>query len=396
MTAFRRLGGAFLAIAAAAMPAPATSQTAEQDAQSNAPAAQPVGPRELQNFNLQGTVTRPADPAPAPRASAPATRPPAASRSTTAETRTVAPARASAETVAEAPPSSSARTASGASPRTPQARSEAPSLSSVTVSLPPADSVSGTTVTPAAASSDFAADPDAGTFAPAQGPSLWPWLLAAVALGAGGAFLFWRRSSREAFAGGPQVDAFVAPEPPPPRPEAAPPQSTGIVSTRLRPWIDIEFTPLRCVVEEAQVRFEFELGLFNSGSGPARDVLIEAVMINASGTQDREIGAFFAKPAGVGERIPGIPPLKRITLRPQVTVPMDQVRVLEAAGRRVFVPLIAFNALYRWGGGEGQTSAVYLLGRDTKGEKMAPFRLDLGPRLFRAVAARVLPDAIRK
>jgi hypothetical protein len=61
----------------------------------------------------------------------------------------------------------------------------------------------------------------------------------------------------------------------------------------------------------------------------------------------------------------------------------------------VFVPLIAFNALYRWGSGEGQTSASYLLGRDTKGEKMGPFRIDLGPRIFRSVAGRLLPTGIR-
>jgi len=60
------------------------------------------------------------------------------------------------------------------------------------------------------------------------------------------------------------------------------------------------------------------------------------------------------------------------------------------------VPLIAFNALYSWSGGEGQTSASYLLGRDTKSEKLAPFRLDLGPRIVRSVGARPLPIAVRK
>ena len=75
-------------------------------------------------------------------------------------------------------------------------------------------------------------------------------------------------------------------------------------------------------------------------------------------------------------------------LRSQVVAPRDNVQVLEIGERQVCIPLIAFNALYRWSAGEGQTSAAYLLGRDTKGEKMAPFRLDLGPRVFRAVGAR--------
>ena len=61
------------------------------------------------------------------------------------------------------------------------------------------------------------------------------------------------------------------------------------------------------------------------------------------------------------------------------------------AGKQVFLPVMAFNALYGWGGGEGQTSATYLLGRDARADKLDPFRLDLGPRIFRTVAARLLP-----
>jgi hypothetical protein len=230
-----------------------------------------------------------------------------------------------------------------------------------------------------------------------------------MVLGGGGAFLFWRRTHhREAFAGGPQIDAFVAPQPsaraprpatapvpaPPAKPAPAPP-SLGIVSTRLRPWIDLTFAPLRCIVEDERVTFDFELAMYNSGSAPARDVLIEASMFNAGPTQDQEIQAFFDRPVGEGERIAAIPPLKSIKLRPQFSVARSEIRVLEASGRHVFVPLLALNAVYRWGSGEGQTSVAYLLGRDTKGEKMAPFRLDLGARVFRGVGQRALPIAIR-
>jgi hypothetical protein len=71
------------------------------------------------------------------------------------------------------------------------------------------------------------------------------------------------------------------------------------------------------------------------------------------------------------------------------------VQLFEVAGRQVFVPLIGFNILYRWGGGEGQTSNGFLLGRDTQGEKLAPFRIDLGPRVFRGLGARPLPQGVR-
>ena len=68
----------------------------------------------------------------------------------------------------------------------------------------------------------------------------------------------------------------------------------------------------------------------------------------------------------------------------------------EVAGRKLFVPLVGVNALYRWSGGEGQTSASYLVGRDNDGEKMAPLRLDLGPRVFRGLGAREHNVRVRK
>ena len=141
---------------------------------------------------------------------------------------------------------------------------------------------------------------------------------------------------------------------------------------------------------------EFELDLMNSGNGPARAVLVEATMFNAGPKQDSEIESFFAHPVGEGDRIPLIEPLKRMVLRPKVVIAREHVQEYEVAGRKVFVPLIAFNALYLWSGGEGQSSISYLIGRDTKGEKMAPIRLDLGSRVFRGLGARAMPTGVRK
>ena len=305
-----------------------------------------------------------------------------------------------------------------------EAPRQTPPSSSITVALPPFGASNGRTSSAAAlpaASSLTDTEGATGKLAPERGLPLWPWLLAALALGAGGAFLFWRSRSREAFAGGPQLDVFragaraasaaptestatrrrsalleapqSAPVPTPKRPSPAIPG--GVVSTGLRPRIEIALEPLRCIVDETRVTFEFEIDLFNAGNAPARGVLVEASMFNAGPTQETDIGVFFARPDGEGERIAAIPPLQRMTLRSQVVAPRDNLQVLEIGERQVCIPLIAFNALYRWNAGEGQTSAAYLLGRDTKGEKMAPFRLDLGPRVFRAVGARLLPNEVK-
>ena len=114
-------------------------------------------------------------------------------------------------------------------------------------------------------------------------------------LGAGGAFLFWRNRSREAFAGGPQFDAFVAPEPtPPPRP--APAAGSGRPRPRHRSassrracgrGSSSASSPVAASSRTTRSRFEFELALQNSGSAPARAVLVEASLLNAGPYQER-------------------------------------------------------------------------------------------------------------
>lgn len=411
------MGKLLLAAAALAL-APAAALAQETPPAGSAPPADSVGPRELQNFSLSGTVTRPSDQSVPVQATPQKRQPRSEAQSPSAPTqRAAAPTETGARRSSPALSAPQHAESASAEPgRAQQPRQQAAepvrqsaSSASVTVALPKLGPASGTgkaTATPASAPA-FAPDPPTtGTLAPEHKLSLLPWLLAAIALGAGGAFLFWRNRQRAAFAG-PQFDLFTAPEPvpapqpapapapTPPAPRSPPASIPGVVSTRLRPWIDIGFQPVRCVLEDNRVTVDFEIELFNSGSAPARAVLVEAILINAGPRQDSEIASFFGNPVGEGERIVVIPPLKRVSLRTQVAAPREQMQAYELGGHQVFVPLIAFNALYRWSGGEGQTSASYLIGRDTKGEKMGPFRLDLGPHIFRGVAARPLPAAVR-
>ena len=140
---------------------------------------------------------------------------------------------------------------------------------------------------------------------------------------------------------------------------------------------------------------EFELDLFNGGTAPARAVLAEASIFNVGANQEQELAAFFARPVGAGNRIDAIPPLKRLTFTSRVVAPRDAIQEYELAGRKSFVPVIAFNALYEWSSGSGQTSAAFLVGRDTGGEKLGPLRLDLGPREVRGLGARALPTGLK-
>jgi hypothetical protein len=394
MRAVLRLTVALFAAALSLAPSLALAQNSAQPP-GNTASPDTVGPRELQNFNLNGTVTRPADTMPAPVTQAPKRQP-----STT-------PVESGATTASSAPTSRRAT----AQPPAIARGNPAPARAEQSPSLGPS-STAHTTTTAAGASQPAAPPADDATStppAPDQKFLLWPWLLLAGLVGAAAAFFLWRRSTREALADGPSIESYVAPEPAPqPAPRAAPaplPSSAptpkpsppaGIVSSRLRPWIDIAFAPLGCLVEDERVTIEFEVHLHNSGTALARDILVEASMFNAGPTQDQDIGRFFAEPAGQGERIATLPPLQTATIRTALVAPRANIQLFELGGRLVFVPLIAFNALYRLGGGRGQTSASYMLGRESKGDKLSPLRLDLGPRAFTKLGIKPLPNGVRQ
>jgi hypothetical protein len=123
-------------------------------------------------------------------------------------------------------------------------------------------------------------------------------------------------------------------------------------------------------------------------------------MLNAGATQEQELAGFFANPVGAGQRLDAIQPMSRVQLTSKVVAPRTAVQEYELAGRKAFVPVIAFNALYEWSGRKGQTSAAYLIGRETRGDKLGPLRLDSGPHEggpheVRGLAALALPTAVR-
>jgi hypothetical protein len=384
-------------------PALAAAQNSTEPPPANAPAPNSVGPRELQNFSLPGTARRSSDQSSTPAA----TVPPAAADSSPAEA--AAPA-----------PTTTVRTArTRPVPSAPAIVAAAPPAVAQTTSPSPATAMPPTTAVPAIAPSPSLIAPavprtqaPTGSLVSDYALTILPWLMAAIVVAAGTIFLLWRRRPREALARGPQFDLFVPPEPTPaPAPSHAPPQSmpppslplrkparpvaAGIVATRLRPSLEIAVQPLRCLVEDERVTIEFELELFNAGTAPARAVLAEASLLNASATQDQQLDAFFANPVGGDQRINSIPPLKRISFTSQVVAPRSAIQEYELGGRKAFVPVLAFNALYQWSGGNGQTSAAYVVGRESGGDKLGPLRLGARTREFRDLGSRPLPTVLR-
>ena len=370
---------------------PLVAQTAVPDAPPPPASNGVIGPRELQDFSLPGTRVRPSEPvttAPAPRAPRPTT--------TTSPDASIAPR----ETPTAAAPSAKPAVAPTRSAKVSQPPPSAPPPPTATdLSAPPAD-VSELPAT---------ALPAPSAVLPPSAPSTpwWPWLLALLAAAGAAAFVYFRRQQSDetlVYAGaGLSETVPVAPPTPAPAPRAMPepvpaplpkppppPVAGGIVSTAFRPELEFTFTPLSVAIDEAGTAMVvFDLVVHNQGSAPARDVLVEAGMFNAGPLQDTVIGTFFANPRAEGDRIPVIAPMSQIGVRSRVSIAGDCLSPVEMEGRKLLVPLVAFNALYRWSGGETQRSASFLVGRgNNDAAKLAPFALDRGSRAWGDVAAR--------
>lgn len=347
-----------------------------------------VGPRELRDFSLPGTVTRPADsPAAAPRRQPQPEVPPAARQPT-------APAERPAAT--------------GSRPSPVERRS-------VTVPLPEPDPLAQppTLAPPTAAppGGAMASQPSFESAPPVIPPppdddqsTRTAWLLAALAILGLAGFAFRQQRRRTVFAGAgapPLAEARppmsqplprAAAPPESPAPARQPPQPSpagGIVSTRLKPALELDFVPERLVLTDTGAVLHFACMLFNAGSAPARDVSVEAVLLNAGERQDEELAAFFQRPPGNRPKIAQIGPLEQLPLNSSAVMPREAIREYHVEGRRLLVPLIAFDVRYRSASGTTQLALSFLVGRGREGqEKLAPFRLDLGPRVFRDLARR--------
>jgi hypothetical protein len=190
----------------------------------------------------------------------------------------------------------------------------------------------------------------------------------------------------------------TAPAPAPaPRP-AAPAIPGGIVASGLKPRIEFELVPLRVEVDAGQgAAVTVEVVVYNRGSAPARDVLVEAPLINAGPSVDGEVGKFFLQPPGDGQRVAVVKPMGNVALRLRLAVDSAGLAPLVIDGRRLLVPIVAVNAFYRWSGGELSESASFLVGRgDSEAAKLAPFRLDLGARSWSSLAARLHSTGLQR
>ena len=233
-------------------------------------------------------------------------------------------------------------------------------------------------------------------------------LLGALAL-LGGLFAFWRYRTRreegeqdfqpileaEPAPAAALPEPAIAPEPLAAAPVAAASDVPGIV---LRPWLELDFKPARATATDGGASVQYQATIRNVGNAPARNVRLAASMFNSGSEIQSEVANFFAMGVDTPDGAPlTILPRTEISLSSVVTMAREDMREVKVQGRSLFIPTVAFNLLYDWGRDKtGQTCSAHVVGREpeTPSAKMAPFRLDLGPRVYRSVGQR--PSALAR
>ncbi|WP_332714640.1 hypothetical protein [Sphingomonas sp. ZT3P38] len=185
------------------------------------------------------------------------------------------------------------------------------------------------------------------------------------------------------------ADAAVAPEPAPLEfgPEAPPapvePAVAPVAPAIVPAMLDIELRAKRAGTNLLSAAVDYDIVVRNGGDAPARAVQADVRLLSAGAEQDGWIRSLFSSPIECPITPPfDIPPHAAIELSGMAMMPKEMLSTMTVQGRVLFVPVLAINLLYERDGEAGQTAASFVIGIDRgEGAKMAPFRLDAGPRM---------------
>ena len=274
---------------------------------------------------------------------------------------------------------------------------------------------------------DNATAPVAQTPAAAQPDTsspVWPWVAVALVLIAGvAAFLFGRR--RKAAQAEPVEPPMAAPPsrrepaiiPPapepalPPAPEVSPPVVEPVAATLAadsdRPWLDMQLDVTQARFSLVGVTIAYTLFLHNRGERPAQDVLVRGIVGNAGSQQQALLDGFFTGKSGMPlHSAVAILPGETQRLSGELRLAPDAIAPVQMGQRSLLIPVAAFDAAYRWGAedavadlhggpqGNGRTARAFIVGQEQEppADRLAPLRLDQGPRQYRRPAARAAAE----
>lgn len=238
-----------------------------------------------------------------------------------------------------------------------------------------------------------------GTAAPEQGETdrglpFWPMLigtgLAALAIG-----IWLGRRSRKVPAlpaPAPRAAADPVEPPPPPMPDAAPrapatpPQAPAPAMPPEPSFLAVEARPVRVGLNMLTATIEAEVTVHNSGATPIGRVAVDLRLLSAHAGLDAQLIELAHQPQG-RPIVPAfaLAPGESRTVRGVTALPREAIHVIDAAGRPMFVPILAAAAHTDW----GVARCAYAVGLErTDSSKLSPIWLDQPGRMYDQVAAR--------
>ena len=149
------------------------------------------------------------------------------------------------------------------------------------------------------------------------------------------------------------------------------------------------------------VTVTYSLILHNRGTLAAQDVLVRGVIGNAGAQQQVLLHDFLAGQEGTPlHSVVTIAPGETQQLTGELRLTPDRIVPVAMGQRSLLIPLAAFDAAYRWGGVEGddlpsgRTARAFIVGQEQEPptDRLAPLRLDQGPRQYRRPAARAAAE----
>ncbi|MCW1381303.1 hypothetical protein OLX02_00560 [Novosphingobium sp. KCTC 2891] len=247
---------------------------------------------------------------------------------------------------------------------------------------------------------------------PAPAPTNLDWrpyaALAAAIAAAAGAFVFWRRRAAQA----PTVPEIVRPVPEPtpaprtdapkptpaPAPFTPPTPASPLPEPRFAEPLVLTLKATRLSATLVSTTLSYRLVVANRGTAPMTDIAVGGDMTSAhaSKSMDEQLGLTG----------PDFPPLHRIehlgageevAVPGEIRLPLSAITPIRNGEAALFVPLARFDA---WastpGGGAVHARAAFLIGQESApaADRLQPFRLDLGPRIWADLGQRALalPD----
>tara|TARA_R110000824_G_scaffold209_9_gene1005 strand:+ start:14599 stop:15867 length:1269 start_codon:yes stop_codon:yes gene_type:complete len=134
----------------------------------------------------------------------------------------------------------------------------------------------------------------------------------------------------------------------------------------------------------------FELTLSNHGGGDLTDIRVNGTMVQAEGHGAGDPALADLSPL---REVPNLPTGETEKIVAEFRIPLAGIRPIQFGSQALFVPLVQISIEFTDGSGfQHLQTAAYLVGREHQPPraKMAPFRLDLGPRSFAPLGHRPL------